>query len=223
MDINIDRETVVVFDLDDTLYKELDFLKSAYRQISHILEKQIGHEVFEELFCWYLQGKSSLDLLKSYYQFDETIADLVETYRFHKPAISLSPGVRHSLDLLLARNVSLAIVTDGRSKTQRNKLSALEVETDISYTVVSEEIGSEKPALRNFELVESHFKADSYLYVADNTAKDFVTPNALGWSTICLLDDGQNIHKQDFDLPAAYLPNASIENFSEFAQLIIQE
>jgi len=30
------KDTVVVFDLDDTLYKEIDFLKSAYKEVATI-------------------------------------------------------------------------------------------------------------------------------------------------------------------------------------------
>ena len=26
--------------------------------------------------------------------------------------------------------------------------------------------------------------------------KDFIAPNKLGWTTVCLLDNGMNIHKQ---------------------------
>ena len=33
--------------------------------------------------------------------------------------------------------------------------------------------------------------------MGDNLKKDFLTPNRLGWQTVCLRDDGRNIHKQD--------------------------
>lgn len=39
----------------------------------------------------------------------------------------------------------------------------------------------------------------TYMCVSDNLKKDFIAPNALGWETVCPLDDGRNIHKQDFD------------------------
>ena len=44
------KHKVVVFDLDDTLYKEIDFLKSAYREISDFLCKAYGVKgLFEKM------------------------------------------------------------------------------------------------------------------------------------------------------------------------------
>ena len=54
-----------------------------------------------------------------------------------------------------------------------------------------------------------------FIYVGDNTAKDFLYPNQHGWKTVCLLDDGQNIHKQSFDLAPEYRPQAIIHNLLE--------
>ena len=56
----------------------------------------------------------------------------------------------------------------------------------------------------------------SFIYVGDNVKKDFITPNALGWKTICLKDDGRNIHKQDFTLtPEQALPKKTILSLKE--------
>ena len=35
----IDNNICVIFDLDDTLYKEIDYLKSAYREIASLVEQ----------------------------------------------------------------------------------------------------------------------------------------------------------------------------------------
>jgi putative hydrolase of the HAD superfamily len=56
---------------------------------------------------------------------------------------------------------------------------------------------------------------ENYIYIADNPNKDFVTPNKLGWSSICVLDRGQNIHVQNFDLPKDFLPQFFINSFQE--------
>jgi len=56
---------------------------------------------------------------------------------------------------------------------------------------------------------------ENYIYIADNPNKDFITPNKLGWTTICLLDRGQNIHKQNFNLNKDFLPQSSINSFDE--------
>jgi hypothetical protein len=53
------------------------------------------------------------------------------------------------------------------------------------------------------------------LYTADNPAKDFVTPKALGWNTMMLRDRGQNIHPQDVDVPKAFYADVEISDLTE--------
>jgi putative hydrolase of the HAD superfamily len=59
------------------------------------------------------------------------------------------------------------------------------------------------------------FPGAAYVDVGDNPAKDFSAPNRVGWDTVCLVDDGRNIHPQDFQVDAAYLPGYRIENIRE--------
>ncbi len=60
-----------------------------------------------------------------------------------------------------------------------------------------------------------------YCYVGDNLSKDFVAPNQLGWDSICLIDHGNNIFKQDFEqCPKSHLPRKTTTRFSEIINLI---
>ena len=62
----------------------------------------------------------------------------------------------------------------------------------------------------------THDKPVSFIYVGDNLKKDFIYPNQHGWQTICLKNDGQNIHAQDFETtPIEALPNRVIEKMGE--------
>ena len=54
----------------------------------------------------------------------------------------------------------------------------------------------------------------NFYYIGDNVVKDFIAPNQLGWTTICLLDNGQNIHKQ-IPVEDEMKPQYEIENFDE--------
>ena len=81
--------------------------------------------------------------------------------------------------------------------------------------LVSEEHGYEKPDKYAYEMVEAFFPQCEYVYVGDNPEKDFLAPNKLGWNTICLLDDGRNIHKQNFNLSNDYLLKCRIGNMKE--------
>jgi len=57
-----------------------------------------------------------------------------------------------------------------------------------------------------------------FLYVGDNSKKDFVAPNRLGWRTICLKNDGHNIHEQDFSLSEDFLPRNVVNSIIEIIQ-----
>ena len=55
-------------------------------------------------------------------------------------------------------------------------------------------------------------------YVGDNLKKDFIAPNMLGWLTVCLKDDGRNIHRQEVeDLEEGMRPKRWIEGLGAFS------
>jgi putative hydrolase of the HAD superfamily len=116
-------------------------------------------------------------------------------------------------------NGKIAIITDGRSVTQRAKISALSLNDYTSDIYISEEVGHEKPDPYSFVKIFDKYRGFQFLYIGDNPQKDFLSPNMLGWTTICRLDDGQNVHKQFFKLELQYMPKYRIRNFEEI-QLI---
>jgi putative hydrolase of the HAD superfamily len=215
MILNIDNQACVVFDLDDTLFKEVDFLKSAYRHIAERLEKEIGKNIYPEMLELRAAGKSVFDEIKSKYVFEDSIKDIVFEYRFHLPKIELSPGALNLLEAVKCNQSKIGLITDGRSKSQRNKLKALGIEDFFDKILISEEFGSEKPDVRNFQFYMESFEADQYIYIGDNFKKDFVTPNKLGWLTIGLIDDGNNIHPQNLNIEKEYLPQRTISSLTE--------
>ena len=119
----------------------------------------------------------------------------LELYRFHHPSISLSPDVSEFIDQLITSNIEFSIITDGRSISQRNKIESLGISKIVKNVIVSEETGYEKPHLNNFKLLGRLYPNKDFVYIGDNTSKDFLAPNILKWDSICLLDNGQNIHK----------------------------
>ena len=58
MELRINRNTFLIFDLDDTLFYEIDFLKSAYRHISSTLQSHIGDDIYEEMFRRYQEKEN---------------------------------------------------------------------------------------------------------------------------------------------------------------------
>ncbi len=201
---------VVCFDLDDTLYKEIDYLVSAYGEIA-VSVRHPG--LVPQMVQWYRAGENVFQKLNQLLCIDTPIADYLKIYRNHYPAISLSDGVEDTLYELKHRGVTLGLITDGRSVGQRNKIKALGLERwfDEKNIIISEEFGSEKTDERNFRYFMESYPYCSYCYVGDNPKKDFVVPNRLGWQTVMLKDDGQNIHKQD-EVPMDYLPQQTTDD-----------
>lgn len=218
---------VICFDLDDTLYKEIDYLKSAYREIA---EYAAGHcegcsdcvgilaiKAYNRMLDAYREGLNAFEELNKFLGLELPISDFLYIYRTHKPKIALTEDVEQTLDALKAEGVRIGLITDGRSVQQRNKIEALGLgkwieEEDI---VISEEFGSEKPALANYEFFMKRYpECHDFTYVGDNLKKDFIAPNALGWQTICLKDDGRNIHRQRVDdIEKRMMPKRWIDSF----------
>ncbi len=211
------KNCTIVFDLDDTLIKEIDFLKSAFREIANFVDAT-NKNLYNQMLDWYFDKKNVFEVIQTKYS-NISVQDLKNIYRNHFPNFdSNSKNKQLLIDLKKGGN-NLGLISDGFSITQRNKLKALDIEELFDMIVISEEFGSEKPDLRNFEVFE-HLETDEFIYVGDNVSKDFVAPNILGWQTICLLDDGQNIHKQDFKKDAVYLPQFKIKNLFEIINII---
>lgn len=204
---------IVCFDLDDTLYKEIDFLKSAYHEIA----SSVGHpELLPHMLQWYKVGDNVFQKLNKYLNKETPISEYLEMYRNHYPTISLSDGVEDVLNELRYRESILGIITDGRSISQRNKIKALGLERWIEdkNIIISEEFGSDKTNERNFRHFVELYTGSSFTYVGDNPQKDFVVPNRLGWQTVMLKDDGRNIHHQGY-VQKEFLPQAVIYDMRE--------
>ena len=114
------------------------------------------------------------------------------------------------------------MLTDGRSIQQRNKIQSLGLDDYFSDIVISEEFGSEKPAMENYLyfMDKSNKNNTKYYYIGDNPPKDFISANKLGWITICLKDNGQNIHKQNFSLRKEFIPDHIINNIEDILEII---
>ncbi len=192
MDIKVNTNTVVVFDLDDTLYNELDYLQSAYKSIAVFLEPDNWKPLYSRMFSMYRSKVNVFEFLSGFYKIDSKA--LIDMYRNHKPEIQLFDGVLDLLDAIKFKNGKTGLITDGRANTQRAKIESLGISEYFDKIVISEEIGSEKPSLANFKAIENALQGNVYYYIADNLSKDFIAPNALGWKSIALIDNGKNIH-----------------------------
>lgn len=211
------KRKVVVFDLDDTLCKEVDYLKSAYREIATFLETNYGlSDVYDRLLEYWQNGENAFENVIKEGHLPLHVEDLLKMYRAHRPHISLDNNTLQVLDQLHQECV-LGIITDGRSLTQRNKMEALGLDAYIENLnlYISEETGYTKLSLEPFRSLMKRYPDSDYYYIGDNPAKDFMAPNQLGWTTVCLLDDGRNIHPQVWSAKIEYLPQKKVNSLLE--------
>lgn len=191
--------TIVIFDMDDTLYDEVDYCRSGFQAvgwfISQMADTPDSETIFNSLWDEFSAGNhketfnAAFESLGISYD-EKLIESAVETYRGHKPQISLPLETAEVLDKL-SEKYNLALITDGFLPAQKLKVKALGIEKYFKCIVYTEELGRNhwKPSPLGFEkiLAELEETAEKCVYVADNEKKDFIAPNKLGIRTIQLI------------------------------------
>jgi len=188
--------TTVIFDLDDTLYNEVDYCRSGFASVAEHLASRTGTasagSIFQALWQQFSAGNrtrtfdAALELLGIPCN-DDLIRELVKVYREHWPNIALPADSRDVLEQLAAK-YTLGLLTDGFLPAQKLKVKALRIERYFKSIIYTEELGRDywKPSPVGFEKMLQALKAPAQqaVYVADNEEKDFFAPNGLNMPTI---------------------------------------
>lgn len=213
---------VVVFDLDDTLYKERDYLFSACDAVEEATGVPSASKTMREAFS---RGENIIDaFLAISGSHTYSVSEILDIYRFHIPSLRLPDDSRKMLETLRDMGIRLYIITDGRSLSQRNKIKALGLNEFIpsGNIFISEETGHDKSTPDSFrEIVRRNPEASSFTYIGDNPAKDFIMANLLGWQTIMLTDkEGLNIHSQTLPADELMRPGRVTDSLSMIPQIV---
>jgi putative hydrolase of the HAD superfamily len=186
----------VLFDLDDTLYLERDFVLSGMRAVARWAEQRLGcpwQSTYAELRGLFESGVrgNTFDLWLKGQGLEPTAwgPEMVRVYREHEPEIEPLPGVRELIKSLRPR-YSLGLVSDGWAAVQRRKLHALELAPCLDAIVFSDEMGRDcwKPNPAPFcrAMEQLSIRGTDGVYVADNPTKDFRGARAVGLYTVRL-------------------------------------
>lgn len=183
----------VVFDIDDTLYLERDYVRSGFRSVGMWVEECL------EVSGFFAEAWGLFEAGHRRTVFDESlrslgvdpepslVAKLVSVYRGHEPEIALLPDAASCLEALAPRR-RIAAVTDGPLESQRRKAGALRLSPRLDPIVFTASLDPAfgKPSPEPFKLVqeETAVPGERCAYVADNPVKDFGGPAALGWRTV---------------------------------------
>ena len=186
---------VLVFDLDDTLYEELTFVRSGFRAVADYLNEQYSippQSGLEFMLQKLLSGRGRIfDDLLDYHGIytKKLVRKCVSVYRFHRPEIALYPEA----DACLERfgNYPQYIVTDGNKVVQNNKIKALGLDRRVKYCYITHCYGikNAKPSSYCFLKIcgRERVSPKEVVYIADNPHKDFVGIKPLGFKTIRVL------------------------------------
>ena len=179
----------VLFDLDETLYDEADFVAGGFRAVADEIAG-IGEADAAEIVAFLHEelarhGRGRIfDAALLRFGGDPTperIGALVETYRGHRPAIGLFPDARRVLERLRP-GLRLAIVTDGLPAMQRSKIAALGLDRMVDTAIFCWEIDAPKPDPRGFwhALECLGVAPEEALVVGDRPDHDIAAARTLG-------------------------------------------
>jgi len=173
----------VIFDLDDTLYSEQEYVRSGYRKIAEYFERP---EMEAEMWTIFEHGGRAIDVVLEMYGMAEKKDEALQIYRHQKPDIHLYDGVAEMIDRI-RKTKKVGIITDGRPEGQRAKLEVLRIAVD--EIIVTDELGGieyRKPNEIAFRMMKEKLQVpfERMVYVGDNMGKDFVAPEKLGMKSI---------------------------------------
>ena len=182
---------LVVFDLDDTLFLERDYVRSGFRAVGDFVRRELGvRGFFTAAWRRFTAGERSS-------VFDRVLAEkgvapdprllraILARYRSHVPKVRLCADARRFLERP-PEGVAVGIITDGRLRSQQAKVRSLGLGRWVRDIVITGRWGPRyaKPHPRAFRWMERRFrlKGRDCAYVGDNPSKDFQAPLLLGWN-----------------------------------------
>lgn len=188
----------VIFDLDDTLYSEKQYIKSGYKKIGEFLGRE---EAEEKLWEYFEGGKQAVDEYLAEIGMKEKKSECLMVYRNQVPEIELYDGVKELIHELKQKGVKVGIITDGRTEGQKAKLKALGLDKMIDDIIITDELGGiqfRKPNDISFRIIQNRWRLsfEQIIYVGDNPNKDFQAPKQLGMRWVCY-DNKDGLYSQN--------------------------
>lgn len=217
---------LIIFDLDDTLYDEFQFVENGFKEVAKYLSNKYAIHV-DEL------NKAMIELLNEYgrgaifnklcekYNFNEEIMNLVEIYRNAKGKFKLYEDSREVLKKL-RYNYKLGIITDGKASVQWNKIKSLGIENYFDKIIVTDDFGREywKPHEYSYKKMLEYFQCEpkEAIYIGDNPTKDFIGARKVGLYTVRIVREcGDNMKLKE---EKGYEADFTINDLSELIGII---
>jgi len=220
----------LIFDMDDTLYDQMEPFGHAYNEVFGTLEQYEvpveklfvksrlhSDEVFDQV-----QAGTMSDEEMHIYRITHAFADFgIEVsqqqalefqhrYAFYQQHIEVHPLMKELLDYGQQQGWRMGIITNGPAEHQASKVKQLRMDRWIAPedTFISGKLGISKPDTAIFRYVEQHMNiapADT-CYLGDSYLNDIVGAKKAGWRCIW-------INRRQIVLPdhVEYLPDANLD------------
>ena len=187
----------IVFDLDNTLIdRQRAFTEMLKDRIELTLpedKKHLKEQAIRDILMWDDNGTVSRSVsFKKYcdkYEVTCMTSEELSTYW-----TTISGSIVYLFDdvidviTYLKEKYRLAILTNGSPISQRRKLESTGILNMFELSVVSGEVGIDKPDPRIFDVMceRMNVKPEDCLYVGDNYANDVLGARNAGWNAIYL-------------------------------------
>jgi putative hydrolase of the HAD superfamily len=221
---------ILVFDLDDTLYPERQFALSGFKAAERWAQIELGVTGLAADMTRLLDQGHLGELFRIALaarlpdHTPEQLAGLIEAYRDHEPALTLFDDAAWAL-AHFAGWTKLGLITDGTQRVQAKKVEVLGIAPHFEEIVYTHALGGRafsKPHPRSYEVVEQALGAhgDRLAYVGDNPSKDFIVPNARGWTSIMVeRPEARRIHSRA-PIADGGAPHHTIRSLTELPALL---
>jgi putative hydrolase of the HAD superfamily len=181
----------VVFDLDDTLYRERQFALSGFRAVASAVEARFGlceEKVFAFLALALRRGRraDAFQGLASRYGLPASYVPVwLDVYRAHAPALRLHASARATLAALRGK-WRLGVLTNGLPAVQASKVSALGIEPLVDAVVYADDFGGGKPSPAAFFEVLRRLGVEPRrsVFAGDDPVRDIDGARRVGMRTV---------------------------------------
>lgn len=216
---------ILIFDLDDTLYDERDFVESGIMAVAKFGHKEFNWPIeksFNDMIrILDTKGRGKIFdtwLIENGICSKSALLKCVKTYRHHKPMIELCSQAKKNFPLW--NKHTLYLVTDGHKVVQDKKVKALGLYEKFKKVFITHRYGikNAKPSLHCFKIIKDAEKClwGDMVYIGDNPAKDFVALNKVGAKTIRIKT---GVHK-DITAKKGFDAKWTIENLYEISIIL---
>lgn len=183
----------IIFDLDDTLYRRADFMRSGFDAVARYVAHswRLDREgVFATLMAAHgglRRGREFQAICEEHRLPQSAVAALVTVFRKHRPSISLADDTRRALVQLRQDGWRLAVLTNGAPVVQRRKAAALGIDAQVDGVIYAEEHApGGKPDRAAFQAALDCLRlpASRCICIGDDPLCDIEGARRLGMQTI---------------------------------------